>query len=235
MTQITLKLLAVKERIAASAASCGRDPAAVRLLAVSKKQPVEAILAAAKCGQRDFGENFVQEAVDKMALIEAPLHWHFIGHIQTNKTRAIATHFDWVHTVDRLRVARRLNEQRVRERPLKVCLQVNLSDDPERAGVAPEALMDLAAAVNELENLTLRGLMVMPPVETEAARQRLHFRQLADLAREGRARGLPLNELSMGMTGDLEAAVVEGATWVRIGTAVFGPRPAHGYPNADIA
>ena len=232
MTHITFNLRAVQQRIAAAAETYGRDPDHIRLLAVSKQQPVEAIQEALACGQLDFGENYLQEALEKIAAGGRDAVWHYIGRLQANTTRDVATHFDWVHTVDRARVARRLDAQRDPERPLNVCLQVNLSADSSRAGVLPAQLRELAELVHELPALRLRGLMTLPPAETAFERQRGHFRRLARMARELREAGLPADELSMGMSGDLEAAVAEGATWVRIGTAVFGERAPHGYASA---
>lgn len=233
MTQITLNLQAVRERIALAAKSYGRDPDHIRLLAVSKKQPPGAIVEASDAGQRHFGENYVQEALAKQGQTGRPLCWHFIGHIQKNKTRDIAAHFDWVHTVDRANIARRLDSQRDPSRPLNVLIQVNLSDDPGRAGILPDALGELAHDVAALERLRLRGLMTLPPVETEFGRQRMHFRRLALLAEDCRRQGLAMGDLSMGMSGDLEAAVAEGATWLRVGTALFGHRPDGRYSNAS--
>lgn len=225
MNQITLNLDRVSQEIAATAGSYGRDPNKVRLLAVSKRHPVAAIEAAHAWGQNDFGENYVAEAVEKIARLPDTLTWHFIGAIQGNKTRLIAEHFHWVHTIDRMRIARRLSQQRESDHDLNVLIQVDLGGGAQRAGIAPERALDLARQVNELPHLALRGLMVLPPPEAHLHAQRRHFAQVAELAARGRTQGLPLGELSMGMSGDLEAAIAEGATWVRIGTAVFGPRP----------
>ena len=225
MNQITVNLKYVKRTIADTASSYGRNPADVRLLAVSKRHCVDAVRTAFEAGQRHFGENVVDEAVAKMALAPDALTWHFIGAIQSNKTRAIAAHFDWVHSVDRERVARRLSDQRERDTALNVCVQVHLGGGEHRAGVAPEAALDLASLVHTLPGLALRGLMVLPPVEPDERAQRGHFKAIARLAETGRSRGLPLHDLSMGMSGDWPAAVAEGATWVRLGTALFGARP----------
>jgi pyridoxal phosphate enzyme (YggS family) len=199
----------------------------VSLLAVSKGQSAEAIRAAADCGQRDFGENYIQEALAKMERVGEPgLCWHFIGRIQSNKTRDVAAHFDWVHSVDRVRIASRLSEARPQGRaPLNVCIQVNIDAQPTKAGVAPEALPELAAAVAALPGLCLRGLMAMPAPASDIEAQRRPFRALRECLEELRAAGFPLDTLSMGTTADLRAAVAEGATMVRVGTGVFGPRP----------
>ncbi len=225
MSSIAERLAQVHSRIRAAAEAAGRDPASVRLLAVSKTRPVADVEAALAAGQRAFGESYLQDALPKISALGARAEWHFIGPLQSNKTRAIAAHFDWVQSVDRLKIARRLSEQRPAGRPpLQICLQVNVSRDPAKAGVAPEALPELAAAVRELPNLQLRGLMTIPARETDPARQRLPFRHLRELYEALRAEGLALDTLSMGMSGDLEAAIAEGATLVRVGTAIFGPR-----------
>jgi hypothetical protein len=220
------RLQAVRARIEAAARRAGRDPATVRLLAVSKQQPVEAIAAAVDAGQREFGENYVREGVAKVeALRGRPLAWHFIGQLQGNKTREVAEHFQWVHTVDRERVATRLDAQRLHHAaPLEVLLQVRLGDEPGKGGVEPAGLPRLAEYVAGLPRLRLRGLMCIPaPVEGEAA-QRVPLARLRTLLEDLNRRGHALDTLSMGMSADLEAAVLEGATLVRIGTAVFGPR-----------
>ena len=220
------RLAAVLARIEAAARRAGRDPAAVRLLAVSKQQPVEAIAAAAEAGQREFGENYVREGVAKVeALRGRPLTWHFIGQLQGNKTREVAEHFQWVHTVDRERIATRLDAQRPHQAPpLEVLLQVRLGDEPGKGGVEPADLPRLAEFVAGLPRLRLRGLMCLPPPVDDEAGQRAPFARLRDLLEDLNRRGHALDTLSMGMSADLEAAVLEGATLVRIGTAVFGPR-----------
>ena len=217
---------AVRDRIAAAEALCNRRPGSVRLLAVSKANPPESVREAYAVGQRDFGESYVQEAVAKMgALEDLAITWHFIGPIQSNKTRSIATHFDWVHSLDRLKIARRLSEQRDPQLPpLSVCLQINLSGDKARHGVRPQDAVSFATAVSKLPRLRLRGLMAVPPPALDIERQRIPFRQLHDLLRSLRSRGLDMDTLSMGMTNDMEAAIAEGATIVRIGTAIFGRR-----------
>ena len=222
-------LAAVHERITKAALVAGRDPASIRLLAVSKTFPAEAVLAARAAGQRAFGENYVQEAVDKIAATRAAgardLEWHFVGPIQSNKTRALAEHFDWVHSVDRLKVAQRLSEQRPSALPpLNVLLQVNISDEASKSGVAPGDVAALAQAVAGLPRLALRGLMAIPEPEDDPVRQRVPLAALRALNEQLRATGMALDTLSMGMSADLEAAVLEGSTLVRIGTAIFGAR-----------
>ena len=220
------RLAAVLARIDAAARRAGRDPAGVRLLAVSKQQPVAAVAAAADAGQREFGENYVREGVAKAeALRDRGLTWHFIGQLQANKSREVAEHFQWVHTVDRERIATRLDAQRPHYAgPLDVLLQVRLGDEPGKGGVEPADLPRLAEFVAGLPRLRLRGLMCIPPPVGDEAEQRRPFARLRGLIEDLVRRGHSLDTLSMGMSGDLEAAVLEGATLVRIGTAVFGPR-----------
>lgn len=220
------RLAAVRERIAAAAVAAGRDPASVTLIGVSKAQPAEAIRAAAAAGLADIGENYLQEAAGKMqALAGLPLTWHFIGPLQSNKTRAVAGDFDWVHSVDRPKVAQRLSGQRPHYAPpLQVCLQVRLGGEPGKSGVEPAGLPALAAEVAALPRLALRGLMCVPPEETDPARQRYWFAELRRLRDDLAGRGHHLDVLSMGMSGDFEAAIAEGATHVRVGTAIFGAR-----------
>ncbi len=226
MIGVTENLRKIRDLLDEAARDAGREPDTVSLLAVSKKQPAEAVLEAASAGQRDFGENQVREGVDKIAETAAHgLTWHFIGQLQSNKTRQVAEHFDWVHSLDRLKIARRLDEQRPAERgPLDVCLQVNIDDEASKGGIEPEAVPELASAVAELPRLRLRGLMCLPKIRQEFEAQRQPFRRLRQLADELCERGFDLDTLSMGMTDDYRAAVFEGATIVRIGTAVFGPR-----------
>jgi PLP dependent protein len=220
------RLLETRNRISSAAMRYGREADSVRLIAVSKTQPANAIRALAELGQMDFGENYLQEALPKLtALADLPLTWHFIGQLQANKTRTVAEHFHWVHTLDRERIAVRLNEQRsAHAPPLNVCIQVRLEDEPGKGGISKTELAPLARSVLQLPRLRLRGLMCIPPPREGFEAQRQLFAELADCARELRAQGMPLDTLSMGMTGDLEAAVAAGATCVRIGTAIFGER-----------
>jgi len=223
MSTIEKNIAKVAARIREAAQAVGRDPASVGLLAVSKTQPAATIREAAEAGMRDFGENYLQEALDKQGeLSELPLTWHFIGPIQSNKTKSIAEHFDWVHSVDRLKIAQRLSDQRPAELPpLNICLQVNVSGEASKSGCAPEELPQLAQAVAAMPRLRLRGLMCIPAPSEDPAEQRAAFARLRALRDE---LPLTLDTLSMGMSQDLEAAIAEGATWVRIGTALFGAR-----------
>jgi pyridoxal phosphate enzyme (YggS family) len=222
-------LQSVVRRIAAAAEIAGRDPAHVRLLAVSKQQPAERVRAAAAAGQREFGENYAQEGLAKIAALhELALTWHFIGRLQSNKTRDVAQHFQWVHTVDRARIAERLGAHRPPlAPPLQVLLQVCLADEPGKGGCRPDELPALAAAVARVQGLELRGLMCIPPPAIGLEAQRAPFRRLRDLFDDLNAAGHALDTLSMGMSDDLEAAILEGATIVRVGTAIFGPRQDH--------
>jgi pyridoxal phosphate enzyme (YggS family) len=226
MGSIPQNLQAVKSRIDAASRACGRDPRTVRLLAVSKTHAPERVREAYSAGQRAFGESYVQEAIDKMtALADLPLEWHLVGPLQSNKTRAVAGGFHWVHTLDREKVARRLSEQRPAPLPpLEVLVQVNVSGESSKSGVAPPEAASLARAVAGLPRLRLRGLMAIPEPTPDAARQRAQFRAVRELYEMLRREGLALDTLSMGMTDDMEAAIAEGATLVRIGTAIFGPR-----------
>ncbi|WJN47876.1 YggS family pyridoxal phosphate-dependent enzyme [Pseudomonas asiatica] len=223
MSTLADNLSAISARIASAAQAAGRDPASVQLLAVSKTKPASAIREIHAAGVCDFGENYLQEALTKQqALGDLPLIWHFIGPIQSNKTKAIAEHFDWVHSVDRLKIAQRLSEQRPAGlAPLNICLQVNVSGEDSKSGCAPADLPALAKAVAALPNLHLRGLMAIPEPTDDRAAQEAAFATLRQL-QEGL--GLGLDTLSMGMSHDLEAAIAQGATWVRIGTALFGAR-----------
>lgn len=209
-----------------AAADAGRDAAAVSLLAVSKTFDAAAVRDLATCGQREFGENYLQEALEKQAALrDLPLVWHFIGPIQSNKTRPIAENFNWVHSVDRLKIAERLSAQRPAALPpLQVCIEVNVSGEASKGGVTPAELPALAAAVAALPGLQLRGLMAIPAPTSDLAAQRAAFRQVRELFDALRARGHALDTLSMGMSSDLDAAILEGATIVRIGTALFGER-----------
>lgn len=229
MSAITANLQAVRRRLADAEHAAGRTAGEVSLLAVSKTFPPAAVREAFDAGQRAFGENYVQEGLDKIAAL-APLRdqlsWHFIGPLQSNKTRAVAEQFDWVHSVDRLRIAERLSAQRPAALgPLQVCLQVNISGEASKSGVAPADVPALARAVSTLPNLHLRGLMAIPEPAAEAGAQRRPFAAMRALLATLREDGLAVDTLSMGMSDDLEAAVAEGATIVRIGTAIFGARP----------
>ena len=227
MTQdVATALALVKRQIADAARRADRDPADIALVAVSKTQPLAKLRTAVAAGQQDFGENYLQEALDKIrALAGESLRWHFIGPIQSNKTRDIAAHFDWVHSVDRFKIARRLSEQRPPAcAPLNICLQVNISGEPSKAGVAPEQLAELAAQCAELANIRLRGLMAIPAPAQDFEQQRAPFARLRQLHERLNAEGHALDTLSMGMTDDLDAAIAEGASHVRVGTAIFGAR-----------
>lgn len=226
MRSIGENLQATKVRIARAAAAAGRDPAGVTLLAVSKTHAAALIEQAHAAGQRAFGENYVQEALEKMdALAGKPLEWHLIGPLQSNKTRLAAARFDWVHTLQSERIARRLAEQRPAAlAPLNVLLQVNVSGEASKSGVAPAAALALARAIAALPRLRLRGLMAIPEPTADVALQRVRFRAARELLESLRRDGLALDTLSMGMSDDLEAAIAEGATIVRVGTAIFGAR-----------
>ena len=220
-------LLETRARMARAAAAAGRSAQSVTLLAVGKAQPLELLAAAADCGVSDFGESYLQEALAKIAALQGrSLTWHFIGRLQANKTRPIAAAFSWVHGLDRVRVAERLAAQRPRETPpLNVCLEVNIAGEAGKGGVMAAELPALAAAVSRIPRLTLRGLLCIPPEETEPARQRAWFARLRGLKDELNAAGYSLDTLSMGMSADFEAAILEGATIVRLGTVLFGARP----------
>ena len=242
MSTIQTGLAAVRARIDRSADLAGRDPASVRLIAVSKAFPAELVVQAVACAQRAFGENYAQEGVAKLATVDTLLRqdqgpdqrtplpvveWHFIGPIQSNKTRIIAQHFHWVQSVDRWRVAERLAEQRPAEfDPLQVCIQVNVSGETSKSGVEPSATAELARQVASLPRLQLRGLMTVPDPTTDVHGLRRQFRVLRKLREELAIAGLALDTLSMGMSDDLEVAIAEGATMVRVGRAIFGDRVA---------
>ncbi len=223
MSTIADNISTLAERIHRAAEAAGRDPASIKLLAVSKTKPAAAVREAFAAGLRDMGENYLQEALGKQAeLTDLPLTWHFIGPIQSNKTRAIAEHFDWVHSVDRLKIAQRLSEQRPESlEPLNICIQVNVSGEDSKSGCTPEELPALAAAIAVLPRLKLRGLMAIPEPTEDRTVQDAAFAKVRDLQA---SLGLPLDTLSMGMSHDLESAIAQGATWVRIGTALFGAR-----------
>jgi pyridoxal phosphate enzyme (YggS family) len=216
----------VRSRIRRAAAAAGRDPASVTLVAVSKSKTAESVRAVATAGVTDFGESYLQEAVAKLdALGGLPLHWHFIGGLQSNKTRTVAERFQWVHSVDRFSVAKRLSDQRpFHAPPLNLCIQVALVPEPTKGGVEPEDLPELAARTAALPRVKLRGLMCVPPPQPDVPAERAMFSRLRRLLEELNAGGHALDALSMGMSGDFESAIAEGATHVRIGTALFGSR-----------
>ena len=216
----------VRSRISHAAKAAGRDPGSVTLVAVTKSKPAELVRSAATAGVTDFGENYLQEALGKIEeLLPLGVHWHFIGGLQSNKTRAVAQHFDWVHSVDRLSVARRLSEQRpFHAPPLNVCIQVALVPEPAKGGVEPAKLAELGLRTAELPRLVLRGLMCVPPPQPTPEAQRAMFARLRILLEELNREGLKLDTLSMVMSADFEAAIAEGATLVRVGTAIFGSR-----------
>lgn len=226
MTTISANLQAVLARIRSAAQCCGRTPDDVRLVAVSKTQPAAFVREAAAAGQLAFGENYVQEGVTKITEVGLPnLEWHFIGPLQGNKTRPIAEAFHWVHSVDRLRIAERLSAQRPETLPpLQTCLQINISGEKTKSGIAPDDALSLAIRIAQLPRLKLRGLMTIPEACDDFAQQRQPFRQLRELFDHLNNHGLALDTLSMGMSNDLEAAIAEGATLVRVGTALFGER-----------
>lgn len=230
MSIIPDNLQAVHERITTASRAVSRNACEIALLAVSKTFGADAVIEAAQAGQRAFGENYLQEALDKIEAIRAQrpglsLEWHFIGPIQSNKTRPIAEHFDWVHSVEREKIAQRLSEQRPAHLPpLNVCLQVNISGEASKSGAAPEQAEQLAHAIAALPRLRLRGLMAIPEPAENFETQRAPYRRLRELFDRLRAQGLALDTLSIGMSQDLEAAIAEGATMVRIGTAIFGQR-----------
>ena len=223
MSTIADNIGLVSQRIRAAADAVQRDANSIHLLAVSKTKPAQALREAYAAGLRDFGENYLQEALGKQAeLADLPLSWHFIGPIQSNKTRAIAEHFAWVHSVDRLKIAQRLSEQRPADLPpLNICIQVNVSGEASKSGCTPADLPALATAISALPRLKLRGLMAIPEPTEDRAEQDAAFATVRDLQA---SLNLPLDTLSMGMSHDLESAIAQGATWVRIGTALFGAR-----------
>lgn len=230
MATIKENIQEVHRRLVNACTKAGREPASARLLVVSKTFEAAAVREAHAAGERAFGENYVQEALDKIAALadlRAGIEWHLIGPLQSNKTRVVAEAFDWVHTVDRLKIAQRLSEQRPEGlAPLQVCLQVNISGEASKSGVAPADVPALATQIAALPRLRLRGLMAIPEPAQDLEAQRLPHRQLAQLLQGLRDQGLALDTLSMGMSADLEAAVLEGATLVRVGSAIFGSRPA---------
>jgi pyridoxal phosphate enzyme (YggS family) len=223
---LTANVNHVRSRITQAARDAGRDPATVTLVAVTKAKAAEFVRAAATAGVTDFGENYLQEALGKMDQLGAlPVRWHFIGGLQSNKTRAVAERFDWVHSIDRLSVARRLSEQRpFHALPLNLCIQVALVPEPTKRGVEPLDLPELARQAAQLPRVRLRGLMCIPPPQPDVRSERQVFSRLRSLLEELNAAGLELDTLSMGMSADFESAIAEGATHVRVGTAIFGSR-----------
>ncbi|KAB2824111.1 YggS family pyridoxal phosphate-dependent enzyme [Aliivibrio finisterrensis] len=230
MTSIKQNINQITLQIGNSIQKCGRQPDSVQLLAVSKTKPIDLLEQAIEAGQRAFGENYVQEGVEKVQYFQSThsnteLEWHFIGPIQSNKTRPIAEHFDWVHSIDRLKIAQRLNEQRLESLgKLNVLIQVNISSEESKSGTTSEDVMALAAAINEMPNLTLRGLMSIPANVSNYDEQLAAFTQLASIQNQLRAQYPQVDTLSMGMSGDMNAAIEAGSTMVRIGTAIFGAR-----------
>jgi hypothetical protein len=223
---LTANVNHVRSRINRAALAAGRDPATVTLVAVTKAKPAESIRAAATAGVTDFGENYLQEALAKMDEVDMlTARWHFIGGLQSNKTRPVAERFDWVHSIDRLSVARRLSEQRpFHAPPLNLCIQVALVPEPTKRGIEPADLPELAARTAQLARVRLRGLMCIPPPQPDVRSERQVFSRLRLLLQELNATGLGLDTLSMGMSADFESAIAEGATHVRVGTAIFGGR-----------
>ncbi|HEX7027359.1 MAG TPA: YggS family pyridoxal phosphate-dependent enzyme [Gammaproteobacteria bacterium] len=226
MQTLAHRLTLVREQISKAEQEFNRIPSSVQLLAVSKTQPPETVAMAFDLGQRDFGENYLQEALPKIQTLKAlPITWHFIGQIQANKTRPLSEYFDWIHSVDRLKIAKRLSDQRPHNfKPLNVCLQVNLENEAGKGGVRPAELPVLAGQIINLPRIRLRGLMAIPSRQDTFEGQRRLFRQLRNWQTLLNAEGLSLDTLSMGMSADLTAAIAEGATIVRVGTAIFGER-----------
>ncbi len=226
MTTLAERLESVRSRIEAACRACGRAPSEVSLLAVSKTFPAADVALACQAGQGSFGENYIQEAIEKMAgLRHLALQWHCIGPVQSNKTRLVAAHFDWVHTVDRLKIAQRLSEQRPADLPpLQLCIQVNVDAGANKSGVAPEEVLPLAQAISVLPRVRLRGLMCIPEPAENAESARQVFARVTDLLGECQRAGLAMETLSMGMSEDLEAAIAAGSTMVRVGSAIFGAR-----------
>lgn len=225
-TTIAPRLHQVRERIRAAAERYNRDPDDIHLVAISKKKPAEMIEAALAAGQTDFGENYLQDALKKIdALSDSAAIWHFVGDIQSNKTRDIAAHFAWAHAVDRLKIARRLSDQRPDGMaPLNICIQINIDDEDSKSGIAPSEAAELAGQIAELPNVRLRGLMALPAYTDDLESQRRPFAALRGIFKGLNAEGYALDTLSIGMSADLEAAIAEGATHVRVGTDIFGAR-----------
>ena len=227
LTQVTSHLARVRDKVQGALLEARREPGDAAILAVSKQQSVTAIETLFRAGQSDFGENFVQEAMEKISnLDDLEIDWHFIGHVQSNKTKDIAERFQWVHTIDRIKIASRLDSQRPRySAPLNVCIQVNQAGEAQKTGVEPAGVADLARGIMELPRLRLRGLMTIPPVTEDPAKSAAFFAELRNQKELLASEGIPMDTLSMGMSSDLDIAIQEGATIVRVGTAIFGPRP----------
>jgi pyridoxal phosphate enzyme (YggS family) len=228
MSRIAQNLANISQRVKVAAKAVGRDPRRIKILAVSKTHSAEKIREAYAAGLTRFGESYVQEAIPKIQVLnDLPLEWHFIGPIQSNKTREIAEHFDWVHSIDRLKIASRLNEQRPKNRkPLNICVQINISMEASKSGIVQQALQDFVTQLKPLRRLKLRGLMAIPQQTKDQQQQRTLFAELRRLFDDLNQEGYQLDTLSMGMTDDLEAAVMEGSTLLRIGTGLFGARTA---------
>jgi len=226
MNNIEKSLAQINQLIQRTEKNFNRPPGSVQLIAVSKTKPVESIRTAIVCQQADFAENYVQEAIDKMASIgHVGLTWHFIGPVQSNKTRPIAAHFDWVHSIDRIKIAKRLNDMRPRQKPpLNICIQVNTSAEETKFGIDPDQLTDIAQYCASLPQIRLRGLMALPAPCSDFEQQRLPFRRLREMFIELQSFVPTIDTLSMGTSQDMEAAIAEGSTMVRIGSAIFGPR-----------
>lgn len=227
-TVICERLEAIRQRIRDLATEYGREAESIRLLAVSKGQPLDAIEQARQAGQHAFGESYINEA--KLALAAFPdLNWHFIGPLQSNKTRVVAEQFTWVHSIDRVKIIQRLQRQRPAElAPLNVCIQLNVDDEPSKSGVSPDQLATLADAVSASSRLSLRGIMAIPRPASDLSQQRHSLARVAQHYQQLKSDGYPLDTLSMGMSGDMEAAIAEGSTLVRVGSAIFGPRSRAG-------
>lgn len=227
MNNLRERLIQIHARIARACAAASRSPESVQLLAVSKTFDAQAVREAARAGQHRFGENYLQEALAKqLELADLGLEWHFIGPVQSNKTAELAVHFDWVHGVDRLKIAQRLSAARPAARtPLNVCVQVNISDEVSKSGCRPDQALTLCSEIATLPGLRLRGLMAIPAPPTPGADAQQPFRALRELFEQIRAQGLPLDTISAGMSDDLEAAIAQGSTLVRVGSAIFGTRP----------
>ncbi len=225
-TSMASRLTATQHRLAEAARLAGRDPAAILLLAVSKTQSADVIQAAYDAGLRAFGENYIQEAVDKQPLLPADIEWHCIGPVQSNKSKLVAEHFDWCHTVDTLKLAERLNNQRPPALPpLNICIQLHVGGEDNKSGIGADEVLSVAAAIAALPRLCLRGLMTIPPASDDPAEQRRWFAEARAVYEQLRAQHPTVDTLSMGMSGDLEAAIAEGSTMIRVGSALFGPRP----------